>query len=102
MLKSTPHPPPQTLAVQAPITIEAALLQACAELCGAAATAYEVADNATLEFRPLGRSVLTQIQSARALVEAALAGFIGQHEPCSPATDTAGGNRKTAPPPMPL
>lgn len=88
MLKSTPHPPP--LAVQAPITIEAALLQACAELSGATATAYEAADNATLEFRPLGRSVITQIQSATALIEASLAGLIAQEEQRTAPADTTG------------
>ena len=59
MPKSTPHPPPHLLAIHTPITIQAAMLQACTELSGAAATAYEVADNATLEFRPLGHSVVT-------------------------------------------
>ena len=88
MPKSTPHPPSHRLAIHTPITIQAAMLQACAELSGAAATAYEAADNATLEFRPLGRSVVTQIHSATALIEASLAGLIAQEEQGTAPADT--------------
>lgn len=75
------------------------MLQACAELSGAAATGYEVADNSTLEFRPLGRSVVTQIQSATALIEASLAGLIAQDERTAPA-DTTGDIRESTERPL--
>lgn len=88
MPKSTPHPPSHPLAIHTPITIQAAMLQACAELSGAAATAYEAADNATLEFRPLGRSVVTQIHSATALIEASFAGLIALEEQGPAPADT--------------
>ncbi|WP_426117956.1 DUF6124 family protein [Pseudomonas sp. DSP3-2-2] len=84
MIRSTPHPPqtpitPDPLtntnlgnlsvfAVRPDIKVKDALVLASEYLCCAAATAYETADNITLEFRPLARSVLHQIEAARALV----------------------------------
>ena len=91
MIRSTPHPPqtpitPDPLtntnlgnlslfAVRPDIKVEDALVLASEYLSCAAATAYETADNITLEFRPLARSVLHQIEAARALVEASVAGL---------------------------
>ncbi|OUM72080.1 hypothetical protein AUC60_20015 [Pseudomonas caspiana] len=59
--------------VKPDIKIEDALVLASEYLSCAAATAYETADNSTLEFRPLARSVVHQIEAARALVEASVA-----------------------------
>lgn len=91
MILSTPHPPetPVTKAVhfgvnvgnqnlftvQPGINVEDALILATEYLNCAAATAYESADNSPEEFRPLARAVLHQIESARALVEASIAGL---------------------------
>ena len=61
--------------VRPDIKVEDALVLASEYLSCAAATAYETADNITLEFRPLARSVLHQIEAARALVEASVAGL---------------------------
>lgn len=94
MIRSTPHPP-ETPAPQSPptnpnlgnlslfvvkpdIRIEDALVLASEYLSCAAATAYETADNSTTEFRPLARSVVHQIEAARALVEASVAGLEGK------------------------
>jgi hypothetical protein len=96
MIKSTPHPPvtaiPQTaltntnlgnlslFTVKPNVTVEEALVLASEYLSCAAATAYETADNSTLEFRPLARSVVHQIEAARALVEASVLGLEGSQE----------------------
>lgn len=84
MIRSTPpsHPTsppnfqhPNPFSVNPNVSVEHALLTASEYLACAAATAYEVADNSTLEFRPLARSVVHQLDAARALVEASLAGL---------------------------
>ncbi len=91
MIRSTPHPPetPLTKAtpfcvnlgnlslfrVQPEIRVEEALVLASEYLACAAATAYESADNSPVEFRPLARAVVHQIEAAKALVEASLAGL---------------------------
>ena len=90
MIRSTPHPPetpskPSTsfnpnlgnlslFTVKPGVRVEDALLSASEYLTCAAATAYEVADNSTLEFRPLARSVVHQLDAARALLDACIAG----------------------------
>jgi hypothetical protein len=89
MIRSTPHPPetpisPTTcthpnlgnlslFSVKPGVGVEDALLTASEYLAYAAATAYEVADNCTLEFRPLARSVVQQLEAARALIEVSIA-----------------------------
>jgi hypothetical protein len=91
MIQSTPHPPeiPVTKAtpfgmnignqnlfsVQPGIRVEDALVLATEYLACAAATAYETADNASSEFRPLARSVVHQIEASKALIEASLLGL---------------------------
>ncbi|SEQ70210.1 Protein of unknown function [Pseudomonas sp. NFACC02] len=91
MIRSTPHPPeiPVTKAtpfrvnlgnlslfrVQPEIRVDDALALASEYLSCAAATAYEAADNSPLEFRPLARAVVHQIEAAKALVEASIAGL---------------------------
>ncbi|WP_407312466.1 DUF6124 family protein [Pseudomonas sp. nanlin1] len=89
MVKSTPHPPYLTqhqpfgynlgdnplFNVREGFRVDEALEQACEHLSCAAATAYETADNIALEFRPLARAVVHQIEVARALVEASIAGL---------------------------
>lgn len=89
MIRSTPHPPetpaPQStctnanlgnlslFSVKPGVRVEDALLTASEYLACAVATAYEVADNCTLEFRPLARSVVHQLDAARALIEVSIA-----------------------------
>lgn len=89
MIRSTPHPPqtptsPTTctnsnlgdlslFSVKPGVRVEEALLTASEYLACAAATAYEVADNSALEFRPLARSVVHQLDAARALIEVSIA-----------------------------
>ena len=89
MIISTPHPPetpisPTTcthpnlgnlslFSVKPGVRVEDALLTASEYLACAAATAYEVADNSSLEFRPLARSVVHQLDAARALIEVLIA-----------------------------
>lgn len=96
MIRSTPHPPelpiPPTpltnsnlgnlslFTVKPNVRIEDALVLASEYLSCAAATAYETADNSTAEFRPLARSVVHQIEAARALVEASVAGLEGKQK----------------------
>ncbi len=96
MIKSTPHPPlpkapqdllthcdlgsPSLFYVKPNVRIEDALVLASEYLCCAAATAYEVADNSTSEFRPLARSVVHQIEAAKALVDASMARLGTQDE----------------------
>ncbi|WP_346828645.1 DUF3077 domain-containing protein [Pseudomonas abietaniphila] len=91
MIRSTPHPPeiPVTKAtpfsvnlgnlslfrVQPEVRVDDALALASEYLSCAAATAYESADNTSAEFRPLARAVLHQVEAARALVEASIAGL---------------------------
>ncbi|MFK3973461.1 DUF6124 family protein [Pseudomonas sp. NPDC087358] len=91
MFQSTPHPPetPVTQAtpfganlgnqnlfsVQPGIRVEDALTLVSEYLNCAAATAYESADNCSAEFRPLARAVVHQIEAAKALVEASIAGL---------------------------
>jgi hypothetical protein len=91
MIRSTPHPPeiPVTKAtpfsvnlgnlslfrVQPEVRVDDALALASEYLSCAAATAYEAADNSSAEFRPLARAVVHQIEAARALVEASIAGL---------------------------
>ena len=89
MIRSTPHPPetpiPQPactnanlgnlslFSVKPDVRVEDALFTASEYLACAAATAYEVADNSSLEFRPLARSVMHQLDAARALIEVSIA-----------------------------
>src|ERR1700712_393462 len=91
MIRSTPHPPEtpvtQSIAfgintgsqnlftVQQGIKVEDALVLVSEYLACAAATAYESADNTPAEFRPLARAVVFQIDAAKALVEASIAGL---------------------------
>jgi hypothetical protein len=75
---ATPNPIPQNpipFSVNPDVSVEHALLTASDYLTCAAATAYEVADNSPLEFRPLARSVVHQLDAARALLEASIAGL---------------------------
>ncbi len=94
MIRSTPHPPeiPVTQStpfgvdfgnqslfnVQSGIRVDDALTLVSEYLNCAAATAYEAADNTSAEFRPLARSVVHQIELAKALVEASIAGLAGR------------------------
>ena len=96
MIRSTPHPPEtpasqptctnanlgnlSLFSVKPGVRVEDALLTAAEYLACAAATAYEVADNSTLEFRPLARSVVHQLEAARALIEVSIAGVSGAAE----------------------
>jgi hypothetical protein len=96
MIRSTPHPPvaptsPSPLTntnlgnlslftVKPNVRIEDALVLASEYLSCAAATAYETADNSSIEFRPLARSVVHQIEAARALIEASMAGLEGKRK----------------------
>jgi hypothetical protein len=96
MIRSTPHPPvtptsPSPLTntnlgnlslftVKPNVRIEDALVLASEYLSCAAATAYETADNSSIEFRPLARSVVHQIEAARALIEASVAGLEGKQK----------------------
>jgi hypothetical protein len=96
MIRSTPHPPvthtsssPFTntnlgnlslFTVKPNVRIEDALVLASEYLSCAAATAYETADNSSIEFRPLARSVVHQIEAARALIEASMAGLEGKRK----------------------
>ena len=93
MIRSTPHPPeiPVTqstpfgvnfgsrslFSVQSGIRVEDALVLVSEYLNCAAATAYESADNTSSEFRALARAVVHQIEAAKALVEASIAGLSG-------------------------
>jgi len=70
--------------VQPGVRVTDALAFASDYLACAAATAYESADNATPEFRQLARTVIHQIEAAKALVDASLAGLDQDEEP--PAT----------------
>lgn len=92
MILSTPHPPqiPVTksipfganignqnlFTVQPGIHVEDALALLSEYLNCAAATAYESADNSPAEFRPLARAVVHQIEAAKALLEASIAGLV--------------------------
>ncbi|WP_426118616.1 hypothetical protein [Pseudomonas sp. DSP3-2-2] len=80
----TEYPAPQTkpfeigmslLTTKPGVRVEDALITASEYLTCAAATAYESADNSTKEFGALARSVMHQIEAARVLVEAAVAGL---------------------------
>jgi hypothetical protein len=87
MIRSTPHPPeaapPQDsvfdinlgnlslFTVKPDVKAIDALVLASECLECAAATAYETADNSSMEFRPLARSVVHQIKAVQALVKAA-------------------------------
>lgn len=78
MIKSAPN---FTLfTVKPDVSVNDALVLACEYLTCAAATAYESADNHTPEFRALARSVVHQLEAARALVEASLMGLEGQRK----------------------
>ncbi|WP_311968783.1 DUF6124 family protein [Pseudomonas baltica] len=57
--------------VKPDVKVTDALILASEYLACAAATAYEVADNSSPEFRPLARSVVHQIKAVQALVTAA-------------------------------
>ena len=46
----------------------------------ASASAYELTDNAPPAFRPLAGSIVHLIESARALVEASVAGLEQEHK----------------------
>ena len=66
---------PRILRAQPGINIEDALALACEYLSHARATACESADNSTAEFEPLARAMVRQVETARALVEASIAGL---------------------------
>lgn len=85
MIRSTPHPPEfpnpprpsfdldiSLFTVKPDVGATDALLLASDYLACAAATAYEVADNSSCEFRPLARSVVLQIKTVQVLVAAAV------------------------------
>lgn len=88
MIKSAPNPATSTPSRQSPnfslfsvkpdVSVDDALALACEYLACAAATAYESADNHTPEFRALARSVVHQLEAARALVEASVVGLEGR------------------------
>lgn len=78
MIKSAPNF--SLFTVKPDVSIDDALVLACEYLTCAAATAYESADNHTPEFRALARSVVHQLEAARALVEASLMGLEGQRK----------------------
>lgn len=91
MIKPTPNPPqnPVTRAltfghclgsnmmfsVREGIQLEDALIHASDHLGCAAATAFELADECPPELRSLARSVVHQLEVAKALVEASIAGL---------------------------
>lgn len=78
MIKSAPNF--SLFTVKPDVSIDDALVLACEYLTCAAATAYESADNHTPEFRALARSVVHQLEAARALVEASVIGLEGQRK----------------------
>ncbi|MCD5989805.1 hypothetical protein KDX30_18080 [Pseudomonas sp. CDFA 553] len=78
MIKSAPNF--SLFTVKPDVSVNDALVLACEYLTCAAATAYESADNHTPEFRALARSVVHQLEAARALVEASLMGLEGQRK----------------------
>ncbi|MDU8359233.1 DUF6124 family protein [Pseudomonas syringae group sp. J309-1] len=78
MIKSEPNF--SLFTVKPDVSVNDALVLACEYLTCAAATAYESADNHTPEFRALARSVVHQLEAARALVEASVMGLEGQRK----------------------
>lgn len=78
MIKSKPNF--SLFTVKPDVSVNDALVLACEYLTCAAATAYESADNHTPEFRALARSVVHQLEAARALVEASVMGLEGQRK----------------------
>ncbi|MCQ2993163.1 hypothetical protein NLO88_06970 [Pseudomonas syringae] len=78
MIKSAPNF--SLFTVKPDVSVNDALVLACEYLTCAAATANESADNHTPEFRALARSVVHQLEAARALVEASLMGLEGQRK----------------------
>lgn len=78
MIKSAPNF--SLFTVKPDVSVNDALVLACEYLTCAAATAYESADNHTPEFRALARSVVHQLEAARALVEASVIGLEGQRK----------------------
>ncbi|MBC3952674.1 MULTISPECIES: DUF6124 family protein [Pseudomonas] len=78
MIKSAPNF--SLFTVKPDVSVNDALVLACEYLTCAAATAYESADNHTPEFRALARSVVHQLEAARALVEASVMGLEGQRK----------------------
>ncbi|MCY1403508.1 hypothetical protein D9M71_186920 [compost metagenome] len=93
MIKPSPNPPqPSTpvtqplsfghcpgsnllFSIRADIPVDEALVHASDHLTCATATAFEVADNCPSELRSLARSVIHQLDVAKALVEASIAGI---------------------------
>ncbi|WP_166357750.1 DUF6124 family protein [Pseudomonas akapageensis] len=91
MIKPSPNPPqnPVTRAltfghcpgsnllfsIRENIPLEEALVHACDHLGSATATAVEVANNCPPELQSLARSVMHQLDVAKALVEASIAGI---------------------------
>ena len=63
------------LCVQPGVRVLDALTLASEYLASAGATAYEAADNSSAEFRPLANAVVHQIEAAKALVDASIAGL---------------------------
>ncbi len=78
MIKSAPNF--SLFTVKPDVSVNDALVLACEYLTCAAATAYKSADNHTPEFRALARSVVHQMEAARALVEASVMGLEGQRK----------------------
>jgi hypothetical protein len=92
MIKPSPNPPPlkpvtrelalgecqhgdMLLSVRAGIPLEVALGHASRHLNCATATAFELVDNSTPEYRTLARSVVLQLEVAKALLQASMAGM---------------------------
>lgn len=88
MIRSTPHPPETLLAVhrenlgnlslfriKPDVKIVDALILASEYLACVEAIVYETAEYSTPEYRPLARSGVHQLEAARMLVEASVAGL---------------------------
>jgi hypothetical protein len=88
MIRSTPHPPETLLIahsenlgnlslfkIKPDVRIVDALILASEYLACTAAIVYETAENSTPEYRPLSRAAVHQLEAARMLVEASVAGL---------------------------
>ena len=96
MIRSTPHPPLTQFSttpaaklnvgdlnlfvVRPDIPVTDALAQASELLRFASASTYELTDNAPRAVRPLAGSIVHLIDSARALLEASVAGLENESE----------------------
>jgi len=88
MIRSTPHPPETLLVapsenlgnlslfrIKPDVRIVDALILASEYLACLEAIVYETVDNSTPEYRPLARSGMHQLEAARMLIEASVAGL---------------------------